>query len=130
MRTIENLENGNILVHVDYFFTRHGGRKKLVLEGVEAAGDNRDMKVLKAIARGFRWQKLIEDGKFESTVEIAMALRTDSSYVARTIRLTYLAPKIIQMFLNGTAPSSLSLARLSKSFPEDWNKQYEFFGIE
>lgn len=129
MRTIENLENGNILVHVDYFFTRHGGRKKLVLEGEEAAGDNRDMKVLKAIARGFRWQKLIEDGKFESTVEIAMALRTDSTMWREPPPDIPGSENYSDVFERDGSLQP-SLARLSKSFPEDWNKQYEFFGIE
>ena len=53
----------------------------------------------------------------------------DSSYVARTLKLTTLAPDIIEAIINGEEPSGLSLSKLVKTFPLDWGEQRTFFGF-
>ncbi len=54
---------------------------------------------------------------------------TPSSYVARTLKLTTLAPDIIEAIINGEEPSGLSLSKLVKTFPLDWSEQRTFFGF-
>ena len=102
----------------------------IIVDGELVSEDGRDLTILRAIARAKRWQKLLDDGVFKTTSEIAEVLQTDQSYVARTIRLAYLAPRIVRLFLEDKAPPRLSLAKMMKAFPEDWNEQYIHFGIE
>ena len=54
----------------------------------------------------------------------------DTAYVARTVRLTLLAPEIIHAILHGTLKKSISMETLRKSWPENWDEQKKYFGIE
>ena len=130
MEQIDELSNGNVLMSVGFCLKRQRGRTKIIVDGELVSEDGRDLTILRAIARARRWQKLLDDGVFKTTSEIAEVLQTDQSYVARTIRLAYLAPRIVRLFLEDKAPPRLSLAKMMKAFPEDWNKQYIHFGIE
>lgn len=70
-----------------------------------------------AIARAHRWQKLLDDGKFESVSDLAREIGLDVSFAARLLRLTLLAPDIIEAILMGEEPSGLSLTTLTKQLP-------------
>lgn len=130
MEQINELANGNVLINVGFCLKRQRGRTKIIVNGELVSEDGRDLTILRAIARAKRWQKLLDDGVFKTTSEIAEVLQTDQSYVARTIRLAYLAPRIVQLLLDDKAPPRLSLAKMMKAFPDDWNEQYVHFGIE
>ncbi|MHB1455631.1 MAG: hypothetical protein ACYC0V_01820 [Armatimonadota bacterium] len=58
-----------------------------------------------ALARAYRWKKLIDNGKFATITEIAEAIRMDKSFVAKLLRLTLLAPDIVEMILAGEEPT-------------------------
>ena len=53
----------------------------------------------------------------------------DNSYVVRILKLTTLAPDIIEAILHGEEPSGLSLAKLIRTFPMDWERQRALFGF-
>lgn len=127
MAKTEILPNGNIRIRVDYLFSYQGGRKKILDKG---STDNLDMSVLNSIALAYRWQSEIDNGEYKNIQALADSLKIDQSYVARTIRLAYLSPKIVRLFLQGKAPSGLSLSRLRQAFPDDWKEQEDFFGIQ
>lgn len=76
-----------------------------------------------AIARAHRWQKLLDDGKFESVSDLAREIGLDVSFAARLLRLTLLAPDIIEAILMGEEPSGLSLTTLTKQLPVLWDGQ-------
>jgi hypothetical protein len=57
-------------------------------------------------------------------------LEVDGSYVNRILKLTTLAPDIVEAIINGEEPDGLSLAKLTRTFPEDWREQRRFFGVE
>ena len=80
------------------------------LSGVQSA-------LVQALGRAFSWLDAIENGEFGSVTELAKALDMDNSYVVRILKLTTLAPDIIEAILNGEEPSGLSLARLIRTFP-------------
>ena len=126
MATTEILPNGNIRVRVNYVFCYQSGRKRFLTKEAE----NLDLPVLTSIARAYQWPEAIDKGEFRSIQELADSLDVDQSYVARTIRLAYLSPQIIRLFLLGKAPSGLSLSRLLRTFPVDWKKQETLFGIQ
>ena len=80
-----------------------------------------------AIARAHRWQKLLEEGKFESISDLAREIGLDVSFASRLLRLTLLAPDIIEAILMGEEPSGLSLTMLTKQLPVLWDKQQTVF---
>ena len=84
---------------------------------------NVDNVLVKALARGFRWRKLLDDGTYSTIKEIAAKERIDASYVADVLRLTLLAPDIVEMILDGRQPPGWQLHRLRKSFPLEWQAQ-------
>ena len=49
--------------------------------------------------------------------------------MARILKLTTLAPDIIEALINGEEPNGLSLAKLTQTFPEDWTEQRRQFGF-
>lgn len=60
--------------------------------------------------------------------EIALALGVDNSYIARLLRLSLLAPDIVEAILEGTEPSGLSLEKMYRA-PMDWERQRQALGI-
>jgi hypothetical protein len=74
--------------------------------------------------------EILETGQVKSISELARNLEVDSSYVTRILKLTTLAPDIVEAIINGEEPDGLSLARLIKSFPEEWSEQRALFGFE
>ncbi len=85
--------------------------------------------LVQALARAFSWSEAIENGEFSSVAELARHLDIDNSYVVRILKLTTLAPDIIEAILNGEEPSGLSLARLIRTFPLGWEQQRVLFGL-
>ena len=81
-----------------------------------------------ALARAFQWQELLDDGRHASITELAEGLGVDRSYVGRILRLTTLAPDIVEAIVRGKEPSGLSLERLVKAMPMEWGEQRARFG--
>ena len=85
-----------------------------------------DNAMVKALARAFRWRKLLETGVYATIDEIAAAENINDSYVSRLLRLTLLAPRIVELILDGRQPATLQLMRLMKPIPVDWRRQSDF----
>jgi hypothetical protein len=49
--------------------------------------------------------------------------------LTRILKLTTLAPEIVEAIINGEEPDGLSLARLNRSFPEEWREQQHLVRI-
>lgn len=79
-----------------------------------------DNTIIKAFARAFRWRKLLETGVHATVEDIAAAGKINTSYVSRILRLTLLAPDIVEMILDGRQPADLTMATLMKPFPMEW----------
>jgi hypothetical protein len=79
--------------------------------------------MVKAIARAFRWREMLENGTHATIREIAAAEKINESYVGRILRLTLLAPEIVEAAVNGRQPSALTLAMLMRPFPSCWRHQ-------
>jgi hypothetical protein len=76
-------------------------------------------------ARGFRWRKLLETGVYGTIDEIAAQEKINSSYVSRLLRMTLLAPDIVESILDGRQPVEMTLALLMRPFPVVWKEQVE-----
>lgn len=84
-----------------------------------------DNTLVKALARAWRWRKLLEAGRYASVEELAAAERINPSYVSRILRLGLLAPDIVEAILDGRQPRSLQLADLMDEMPVEWERQRE-----
>jgi hypothetical protein len=81
--------------------------------------------MVKAIARAFRWREMLENGTHATIAEIAAAEKVNDSYVGRVLRLTLLAPDIVEAILGGRQPAEMTLATLMRPFPISWREQDE-----
>ena len=79
--------------------------------------------LLKALARGFRWRKLLETGDFTTIEEIAETENINPSYASRVMRMTLLSPGIVEAILDGRQPAGLTMARALQPFPWEWRHQ-------
>ena len=123
----ERLPNGNIKVVIPVVFRQTAtGRRIDAADEPPAESDNRHAMLL-AIARGRRWQKLIDDNEVGSAKDIAERIGRDVSYVARIIRLADLAPGIVHSIIAGDCPDRLSLDMLKNCLPIEWEEQRRMF---
>ena len=116
-----------VTVTVPFAIRKRGGRTLVITpDGMAAAPTPRsrvDSALLKALARGFRWRKLLEKGDFSTIEEIADAENINPSYISRVLRLTLLTPEIVEAILAGTQPAGLTRAKVMKPFPLTWIDQ-------
>ena len=82
-----------------------------------------DSALVKAIARAHRWQRMLESGGYSSLTELAAAEKINLSYMSRVLRLTLLAPEIVEVILDGRQQEGMSLPALMKGFPVEWKRQ-------
>ena len=61
--------------------------------------------------------------------ELAGHINVDPAYISRLLRLTLLAPDVLDRILDGREPSGLSLAKLIKDMPAVWEQQRVMFGM-
>jgi DNA-binding IscR family transcriptional regulator len=64
-----------------------------------------------------------EDGTHATIAEIAAAEKINESYVGRILRLTLLAPDIVEAILGGRQPAQTTLAVLMRRLPVLWSAQ-------
>ena len=62
-------------------------------------------------------------GRFRSAVEIAEAEGVTRSFVNRLLRLTLLAPDIVEAILDGLQPKAMALEELTRAMPSAWHEQ-------
>ena len=110
-----------ITVHVPFRLVKRGGRKEIVLLVGAPNQRKTDNTLIKALARAFRWQKMLENGDHTTITELADAEKINHSYLSRVLRLTLLAPDIIESILKGN--QSLTLKEVLCPFPLAWDQQ-------
>ena len=99
-----------------------GGRKAVVTPGVLALERRQDITLIKAVARAFRWRRMLETGRFASLTELAAAEKINASYVSRLLRLTLLAPDIVESILDGRQPEGMTLPGLMVGVEVEWGR--------
>lgn len=121
-----------VIVHIPAKFRRRNGRFMVLTEGTSSAGDDskRDDRqvnktLIEALAKAHRWQQQIESGRFAGLDDLAAFVGIDRSYAGRLLRLTSLAPDIIETILRGDEPNGLSLEKLRRELTVGWGEQLE-----
>ena len=116
-----------LTVHIPLMVRRRGGRKVVIApDGTEApviAAARIDSTLVKALARAFRWRRMLETGVAATVGEIATREAINKSYVSRVLRLTLLAPDIVEAILDGRQPVGVTLPMLMGPFPVEWDRQ-------
>ena len=121
----------SITVHVPLNIRRRGGRKVViapdgsVLPQAQAplVPPTADPVLVKALARAFRWTRMLDEGRYGSVRALARAEGVKPSYAAGMLRLTLLAPALVEGILDGRQTGGLTLDLLLKSFPLFWTDQ-------
>ena len=120
-------EAASITVRVPLTIRRRPGRKTVVLpaweSGQAAIPTRADPALVKALARAFRYQRLLDEGRYASISEMAAAGRIERGYLGRLLRLTLLAPDVVEAILDGRQPRDLGLPALMESIPSAWEEQ-------
>jgi hypothetical protein len=125
------LDGDTLVVRVPMRFQRRGGRKRIVApdggEIVPTSKPRPDGTLVKALARAWRWQRLLDDGVYSSVSEVGDAEDISKSYVSRILRLALLAPDIVEAIVAGRTNQSLMLETLERPLPASWAEQREHF---
>ena len=114
------------MVSIFVSFSERGGRKQILSPAGAAPwspAPRVDSALVKAVVRAHRWRQLIESGKYGSSAELAKAEKVNDSYLSRILRLTLIAPDIIEAILAGRQPTTLQLDELLKPLPAAWGQQ-------
>jgi hypothetical protein len=113
------LDGGTLIVRIPMRFQRRGGRKRIVAPDgrkiVPTSKPQPDRTLIKALARAHRWHQVLESGEYETLTELSAAERISRSYICRVLRLTLLAPDIVDRVLDGRPTAGLT--QLLKPFP-------------
>ena len=125
------LDGTTLVVRIPMRFQRRGGRKRIVApDGSEIAPTSKpqpDGALVKALARAWRWQRMLDDGVYASISEIGDAENISKSYVSRILRLALLAPDLVEASLAGSTDQVLMLEKLERPLPASWEEQRQRF---
>jgi predicted nucleic acid-binding Zn ribbon protein len=113
-------------VSVPVTFLQRGGRKQILTPPGAAPwslAPRVDTALVKAVVRAHHWRQMLEGGEYSSSAELAKVEKVNDSYLSRVLRLTLLAPDIIESILTGRQPSTLQLDDLLKPLPAAWERQ-------
>ena len=122
----------SVTVVVPMTIRRRGGRKQIIgpdgaaqADGAaaEVAETHGDPALVKALARAFRWRRMLEEGRHGSIRELAAAEGVDRAYVGRALNLTLLAPDIVDAILDGQEADGPGLPQLLCGLPDIWTEQ-------
>jgi hypothetical protein len=107
-----------------------GGQKLILTPGGLAprGASAADTTLVKALARAFRWRRMMEAGRYGTIDELAAAEKINSSYVSRLLRLTLLSPDVVEAILDGRQPEGMTLPGLMEPFPIIWPEQRLIMG--
>jgi hypothetical protein len=124
------LDDESLVVRIPMRFKRCGGRKRIVAPDgsaiVPSSKPQPDGTLIKALARAWRWQRMLDDGVYASVSEIGDAENISKSYVSRILRLALLAPDIVEAILAGRAEGSPMLEQLERPLPASWKEQRDW----
>lgn len=114
-----------VTLHVPFRLVKRGGRKEMHLPADAQVRRTIDDTLIKALARAFRWKKMLESGEFATVGELAEREGIAPSYLARLLRLALLAPDIVEAALEGRQGGQVTLAKLPDTIPVAWAEQQE-----
>jgi hypothetical protein len=126
-RVKSRLDGSTLVVRIPMRFQRRGSRKRIVApdgsEIVPTSKPQPDGTLVKALARAWRWQRMLDDGIYTTVSDIGDAENISKSYVSRILRLALLAPDLVEAILAKSTDQALVLERLKRPLPASWEEQ-------
>lgn len=119
-----------VTLHVPFRIVRRGGRREMQTPEGATQSRRTDSTLVKALARAFRWKRMLESGEFATIAELADREGIAPSYMTRVLRLTLLAPDIAEAILDGKQGPAVTLARVLEPIPADWAEQRAHLGAD
>ena len=112
-----------VTLHVPFRIVKRGGKKEMQLPEGATQSQRTDSTLVKALARAFRWKRMLESGEYATIAELAEREAIAFTYMARVLRLTLLAPDIVEAILEGKQSSDVTLKWFMEPFPLEWRSQ-------
>ncbi len=79
------------------------------------------------LIRAEAWKRRLLDGQAANLATIATAEGVTAAYIARMVRLAFLAPHLKRQILEGRQPAALTLQHLmTRPIPLAWEQQTVF----
>jgi hypothetical protein len=125
-RTSLSKDGHTVTVHIPVTFRQRAGRKQILGPSGSAPWSPTprvDTALLKAIVRAHRWREMLENGEYTSAAELAKAEKVNDSYLSRILRLTLLAPEIVEAIIAGQQPPMMQVDDLLRPVPVQWERQ-------
>ena len=113
-----------LTLHVPFPLVKRGGRRELHLPKGAAPAQRTDSTLVKALARAFRWKRMLESGDFTTISDLARREGIASSYLTRILRLAFLAPDLVEAILDGRQALCLTTEELRTGIEDDWDAQW------
>ncbi|WP_439577199.1 hypothetical protein [Elioraea sp.] len=117
----------HITVRVPMKIRRRPGRKTIVtpvVDGLPTQSTARaDPTLLKALARAFWYQRMLDTGKYTTIGDMAAGEKLDRGYLGRLLQLTLLAPDIVEAIVEGKQPEGVTLPGLAEQLSTRWEDQ-------
>lgn len=133
----DRVDTGAQVTTVPLLFRRRGHRTLLVApspaEAEAAAGARLDPAIVKTLGKAFHWQLLLDEGRYTTVRELALALQIDPGWAAEVLRMTLLAPDMVEAIMEGRQPRHWTLQTLrgrDRTLPRDWDEQRRWLGWE
>ena len=112
-----------VTLRIPYRVVKRGGRKEMQLPEGATQSQRTDSALIKALARAFRWKRMIESGEYTTIADLAEREGIAPSYMTRVLRLTLLSPDIVEAILDGKQGPEVTLAWVMEPLPVEWSKQ-------
>jgi len=112
-----------VTVHIPFRLVKRGGRKEMQMPDGASGHSKMDNTLVKALARAFRWKRMLESGEFATITELGEREGIAPSYMTRVMRLTLLAPDIVEAIVEAQQPPDTKLADFLEPFPVEWVAQ-------
>lgn len=85
-----------VTVHIPFRLVKRGGRKEMQMPDGAPSQRKIDNTLVKAVARAFRWKRILESGEFTTIAELAEREGIAAPYLTRTMRLSHLTPDLVE----------------------------------
>jgi hypothetical protein len=125
-KTTISKDGRTVTVRIPASFRQRAGRKQILTPPGSVPwtpAPRVDTALLKAVVRAHRWREMLESGDYDSAADLAKAEKVNDSYLSRVLRLTLLAPNIVESIVAGQHQPTLQLDDLLKPLPAEWEKQ-------
>lgn len=116
-----------VTLHVPFRVVKRGGRKEMQMPEGATQSQRTDSTLVKALARAFRWKRMLDSGEYATIAELAECEGIAPSYMTRVLRLTLLAPDIVEVILDGKQGPEVTLSQCLEPLSPSWSEQTSAF---